>query len=101
MRERVEELFRIIRRIRYLVNSIEFQTIYETSTDQETFKKHLADFNINGMRKWIEKQMDLESMSYRKLRRLASMQLIPYYSNMTKVELIEALRRLNDNTKDA
>lgn len=100
MRERVEELFRLIRRIRYLVNSPEFAQVYAESKDKETFKKHLDDFNINGMRKWIEKQMELESLSYRQLRRIASMNLIPYYSQLNKEELIKAIRRLDANKKD-
>lgn len=102
MREQVERLFRTIRRIRYLVNSDWFEDVYNKASevDKKRLAKYLDDFNIVGLRKWVEDQMDLESLSYRQLRRLASMQLIPYYSTMTKDELIKTLRRLNANKED-
>ena len=74
-----------------LLQSVLFEVIWEKATNKEKEEvlTYIQEVNISELKRWIKKK----ELSVRKLRVLASNNHIKNYSRLSKIQLIEALKK--------
>jgi hypothetical protein len=83
------------------VNKEEFQIAFDASSDVDKIELFaiLKSTDKTKLKSWIHKLVrgKLDYMSYRSLRDWAKEENIPYWSRMSKEEIVEALKKVTAN----
>lgn len=92
---RIHNKILMLRSIERILKSEDFEYVYKNASPDEQTKVEwiLKTENLDNLKKWLHRlsEESLITMSSRKLKNLCKRNSIPYWSRLTREEMIEAL----------
>lgn len=84
-----------------LVNSADFEEAFKIDSNNQAVRNALIEGDVLFIEKWIDQTLTREigELSIRKLRLLASELEIPYYSSLTRIELIQKILKVKNDIR--
>lgn len=92
---RIHNKILLLRSIERILKSEDFEYVFENASDEERKKVEwiLKTENLDNLKSWLRRlsEESLITMSSRKLKDICKRNSVPYWSRLTREEMIEAL----------